>query len=456
MVNAFHGAGLEVYLDVVYNHSGEGGNWDATGQTADLLFFRALDNADYYAIPKGIPHAYWESTGCGNNLDCSKAVVQNLVKDSLNYWILDMGVDGFRFDLATVLGRDILPNYDFNADSPLLKDIGLIHGQTGAEMIAEAWDTGWPSGYQVGNFPFGWGEWNGKYRDSVRRFIKGGSIDTGFCDYFNGSYNLYMDQGGPHKSVNFIIAHDGLTLMDLVSYNSKNNKQLWPFGPSDGGNDNNDSWDHGGDQALRRKQLRNLWTIQIFSRGVPMAVWGDEFARTQNGNNNPYNIDSVATWSNYEMIATDSPHRVATGGEGAYHDNFGTDTQVDGKNALFLFVRQLLQLRKNHSTLRQNDYRVSYNFTKADGGMLEGHDRAVRIHIDGSSVGDSDFAVMINTWTDKVDFQVPAADSGKRWHRVIDNADWAEQYGNFWADDPAAVNDIYTVQPWAVVVLESR
>ncbi len=455
MVKAFHDAGMEVYLDVVYNHTGEGGNWDATGKTADVVCFRGIDNSEYYALPHGYPSGYWESTGCGNNLDASKEVVKQMVCDSLRYFVEELGVDGYRFDLATVLGRDF-GNFDFNSNADLLLRIGRIHGETDAEMVAEPWDCQWPGGYQVGNFPFGWAEWNGQYRDTLRRFVKGGGVSTGFCDFFNGSYNMYQDQGGPHKTVNFIVAHDGFTLMDLVSYNNKNNKISWPFGPSDGGSDNNDSWDHGGNTALRRQQLRNFWTLQMFSRGIPMAVYGDEFARTQNGNNNPYNIDSVATWNNYDMIKSDSPHLVSTGDGGSYHNNFGKDGNADGKNALFLFVKELVNLRKSHKSLHQNNYNVPYNFAKANGGGLDGSDRAVRVHIDGSVVGDSDFLVLVNTWSDNIIFNIPNADSGKRWVRVIDTASWAEANNNFWANDTASVSGTYTVNSWSTVILQAK
>lgn len=453
MVRAFHDAGIEVYLDVVYNHTGEGGIWDATGKTADIVCFRGIDNAEYYAIPTGAPHAYWETTGCGNNFDCSRAVVKDLVLASLEYWIAELGVDGFRFDLAVVMGRDRSPNYNFNAGAQLLKDIAYLQSKTGAEMIAEAWDI---SGYEVGNFPYGWGEWNGKYRDAVRRFVKGGAVQTGFADYFNGSYHLYADQGGPQKSVNFVTAHDGFTLMDLVSYNLKNNRVSWPFGPSDGGCDGNDSWDHGGNMVLRRQQLKNLWTIQIFARGVPMSVWGDEFGRTQNGNNNPYNVDSVATWNNYDMVRSDSPNQVTTGDKGYYHDNFGKDAKPDGKNAVFLFVKDLLRVRQTHHALRQDNYNVPYHFAKADGGTLQGHDRAMRIHIDGSAVGDADFLILVNTWTDKIDFTVFEADAGKRWTRLIDTAAWAEIHNNIWPNDTTAISGVYSVQPWSIAVLQTR
>ncbi|WP_372366030.1 glycogen-debranching protein [Candidatus Uabimicrobium sp. HlEnr_7] len=450
MVAAFHREGIEVYLDVVYNHSGEGGTWDASGDTADILFFRGIDNASYYAIPSGVPNKYWDSTGCGNNLNCAQPVVKKLILDSLRYWIEEIGVDGFRFDLATVLGRDILPNFDFNRDAPFLKEIIKLQQQTGAKMVAEAWDVSWPGGYQVGQFPHGWCEWNGQYRDAVRRFIKGDGASTGFADYVNGSYSLYADQGGPHKSVNFIVAHDGFTLMDLVSYNQKNNKNPWPFGPSDGGNDSNDAWDCGGDKNIRRQQLRNLWTIQMFSRGVPMSVWGDEFARTQNGNNNPYNIDSIATWNNYRMINSDTPHVQS---QIVYTDNFGTDSLKDNKNNIFLFVKELVHLRKKHHILRQENYLVPYRFTKATGGDLQGYDRAIRIHIDGEN--DTHFLLLINMWREKVDFTIPQIKE-RKWQRIIDTAHWAEVHSNIWPQGETTVAGNYTVKPWSVTVLQLK
>lgn len=202
-----------------------------------------------------------------------------------------MCVDGFRFDLAPVLGR---APYRFDENQPLLLAIRDLGREQSVEMIAEAWDL--------------WGEWNGHFRDAVRRFLKGDGNTRDFLERVNGDYQTFNDRGGPQRSINFVTAHDGFTLMDLVSYDAKNNSVDWPFGPSDGGSDDNQSWDSAGDHALRRKRLRNFWTILLFSRGVPMTVSGDEFGRTQNGNNNPYNIDSVATWSSYNMVAINHPY----------------------------------------------------------------------------------------------------------------------------------------------------
>lgn len=475
MVAAFHAEGIEVYLDVVYNHTGEGGTWDTTKQTVGLTSFNGIDNAEYYALVDGAKDTYWESTGCGNNLYTDNAPVRQFVLDSLTYWIDEMGVDGFRFDLAPVIGRGGPPNYTFSSSNWVITAIRDLGASKDAEMIAEAWDTQWPGGYQVSNFPVetssgakdGWGEWNGFYRDSVRKFIKGGGNKTSgypsFCDVFHGSYGPldrssgnthtgFNDQGGPHKSVNFIVAHDGFTLMDLVSYNSKQNDTLtWPFGPSDGGSSDNDSWDSGGDQSLRRQQLRNLWTIQMFSRGVPMIVWGDEFARTQNGNNNPYNIDSVATWNNYNMINTDSPNTVSTDGGGSYHNNFGTDASADGKNNLFLFAKYVIGLRNTYSSLRQEDYSIGISYKKNDGiSSLQDSDRCVWIRIDGSS---NDFLLFINSYSSDVDFTIPST-SGS-WKRIIDTAAWAESTNNnYWEsgfyETNGGVN--YNVKAWSVTV----
>jgi glycogen operon protein len=449
MVKAFHDEGIAVVLDVVYNHSGEGGIWDGDPAAAELLFLRGLDNAEYYALTGEGNRFYWESTGCGNNLDCSKPCVQKLILDSLEYWTREMGVDGFRFDLATVLGREATNGFAFSGGAELLRAIETLAEEEQFITIAEAWDTG-GGGYQVGNFPRGWAEWNGLFRDAMRRFLRG---DDGclreFMGVVNGDYAHFSDQGGPHKSVNFVTAHDGFTLMDLVSYNQKNNSQLWPFGPSDGGADQNDSWDSDGDPALRRQRMRNFFAMLVFSRGVPMLRGGDEFAQTLNGNNNPYKIDSVATWHNFDMIASPTPTRLPTGGVGAYHDNYGADANLARKNGLFLFVHQLLQLRRQHHCLRQDKFAdfqmdagddVTYLYKKEDGQSdLEGWEKAVSLRIDGSEVGDTDFVLLINMSRDLIEFVLPEADALEPWQRLIDTADWAEPHGNWFEPEDAEV-----------------
>jgi isoamylase len=460
MVKAFHDEGIEIYLDVVYNHTGEGGLWGATAvDTAEILCMRGLDNAEYYALSPGNAY-YWDSTGCGNNLDSSKEVVRRLIKDSLEYWAVAMGVDGFRFDLATVLGRTG-QNYSFEGGGRLLREIAELAEVKQIEVIAEAWDTGT---YHVGDFPKGWAEWNGEYRDAIRRFMKGDACIEDFVRAVNGDYQRFNDQGGPHKSINFITAHDGFTLMDLVSYNSKNNNVAWPFGPSDGGADNNHSWNSNGDHALRRARLRSMLAVQFMSRGVPMTLGGDEFGRTQNGNNNPYKIDSIAMWQNFDMIASAAATSVPTGGSGVYHANYGRDANPSGKNGLFLFTQFLLSLRKAHSCLRQarfgdltldegND--VTYWFKSEDGSAdFSAGDRCLQWRIDGSAIGGSDFLLCVNNAAEGVQFSLPVTRSSHQWVRLVDTSPWAESLGNFWAvENATAIQGSYWVSPYSVVVL---
>ncbi len=469
MVAAFHAAGLEVYLDVVFNHTGEGGVWDATRACAEVLSFRGLDNATYYALVPNDPTAFWESTGCGNNLNASHPVVRRLVLDSLRYWTDELGVDGFRFDLAPVLGRDSERGYGFNSHSRLLTEIADLAAARNIEVIAEAWDTA-GGGYQVGNFPDRWAEWNGRWRDAVRRFMKG-SLDGDItpAEALHGDYLHFADQGGPDQSVNFICAHDGFTLADLVSYDNKNNQTGWPFGPSDGGNDANDAWCSGwvpagsgcpDVPAFRRQRFRNCWTFQWFSRGVPMVVYGDELARTQNGNNNPYNIDSVATWNNYDMLASSSPHRVPTGAAGEpYHDNFGLADGPTNRNPLFSFARYLADLRRRSKALRQGTYEMSIYYSLPEGqpGYDGRRHRAFRVRIDGSGVGDRDYLLLINLDVEPVRFVVEPPDERTHWRRIIDTAHWAEaETANCWPLTRATVIEHdYTAHACSIVVLSA-
>lgn len=472
MVKAFHDEGIEVYLDVVFNHSGEGGPWYGDKDdynTAELTFMRGFDCSEYYClVPKTIG-AHWESTGCGNNLRCDNKVVQDLILDSLTYWIDEMGVDGYRFDLAPVIGREFdsgSGNWYFNPNSQILSDIAALGASKNAEMIAEAWDTR-GDGYQVGKFPSGWGEWNGRFRDAIRGYVNTGNRGA-VNDYINGDYNNFNDQGGPHKTVNFVVAHDGFTLADLCSYqgagNALNGTLTWPFGPSDGGNGDQNTlgfvnWSDSEDsqKASKRQAARNYIALQMISRGVPMIVYGDEFSRTQNGNNNPYNIDSVATWNNYNMINTTSPHLVETGGGGAYHNNFGRFNNSGNVNGNFIFMKYMLNLRASEPAFRQTDYSVSYDFKKEDGtNTLTDGDRCVWIKINGSKVsGGSDYLVFSNMWQEQVPFIVPEAASGKKWVIIADTASWAEPSYNCW--DPLKQNahsGEYGVNAWSVVILK--
>lgn len=471
MVKTFHDNGMEVYLDVVYNHSGEGGTYNGVADQfaqAELTFMRGIDNSTYYSLVQGTPGSYWETTGCGNNLQCDNPIVRKLILDSLEYWIDDMGVDGFRFDLATVLGRekDSNGNWNINNNAQTLKDIIDLGNQKNVEMIAESWDTGAGS-YKVGEFPNGWGGWNGRYRDSIRGYVNTGNRtardDGNVNDFINGDYKYFLNEGGPHKSINFVVAHDGFTLADLVSYEGKGNAQngqAWPFGPSDGGSSDHNSLGFGHDPKMKRQAARNYIAIQMMSRGVPMIVWGDEFSRTQNGNNNPYNVDSVATWSNYNMINTSSPHNITTGGDGAYHNNFGTFANSSNTNGNFAFMQYMLNLRANEPALRQTDYSVTYEFKHENGNQnLSGDGRCVWLRIKGSSVsGGSDYLVFMNMYTSKVDYAVPSPASGCKWVRLADTDSWAENDFNCWKEsessDPRTSSGTYGVNPWSVVIFK--
>ena len=475
MVKSFHDAGIEVYLDVVYNHTGEGGNWGDDIDTTGFTSLGGFDVTEYYhVIPSGVAGATagWlvdGATGCGNQVNANNDALKKLVLDSLDYWIDDMGVDGFRFDLAATLGRyanqhsasEYWDNGVKNFDSghPLITGIASKATTKNVKIIAEAWDM-W--GYPVGNFPAPWAEWNGRFRDAARKYLKGdpqGHAGVSYIDAFNGDYAHFYDQGqgGPHKSINLLVAHDGFTLADLVSYNAKQNATLTePFGPSDGGADNNDSWDSGGDKALRRQRLRNFWVFQMFARGTPMIVYGDELARTQNGNNNPYNLDKVITWNNYNMIASNTPQTVATGHGGAYHNNLGTYGSTQDVNGNFVFSSFVMNLRKNSQALRQASYALPIEYKKEDGtSSLGSGDRCVWIRIKGSTDNDTDYLIFSNMYTAKISFAIPAAPSGKSWKRIIDTQSYFETNFNFWSDDDAeTMTGTYGVEPWSMVVLK--
>lgn len=465
MVSAFHAEGMEVYLDVVYNHSAEGGNWGGDVNTTGFTSLGGFATAEYYQMT-GDFMLVDGATGSTNQLNYSSKAARRLVLDSLRYWTHDMAVDGFRFDLATVLGRkpgkahpdDWAQQKRFFSDHPLLVAIAEFAEEARIEVIAEAWDL-W--GYEVGNFPRGWGEWNGRYRDALRRFTKGDGNTIDFLDMINGDYHHFHDSGGAKKSINFVDAHDGFNMVDLVSYQEKNNAMPYPFGPSDGGSDNNLSWDSGGSQQLRRQRVRNLWTLLFFSRGVPMVVAGDEFGRTQNGNNNPWALDSLAMLNNYDMIPTPTPHLVDVGAGVAakYHDNFGRYDNQDGVNGLFRYVRFLTHLRQRHESLQQTTWGdlipdnqdVSYLFHTPSGlGYPEEGDRAVSICI--NNPGD-DFWVMVNMADVPIEFVVPPPAEGNVRRRLIDTASWAEPAHNFWDEGTGMImEETTTVEPWSIIV----
>jgi glycogen operon protein len=328
MVKRLHDAGIEVILDVVYNHTGEGNHLGPT------LSFRGIDNDAYYRLSPEDPRYYVDYTGTGNTLDATSPRVLQLIMDSLRYWITEMHVDGFRFDLASALARELHDVdklgsfFDIIHQDPLISQV---------KLIAEPWDVG-PGGYQVGNFPVGWAEWNGKYRDSVRRFWKGIGGQTAELAYrLSGSSDLYAGSGRrPHASVNFVTAHDGFTLHDLVSYESKHNEANGEDN-QDGDDDNNSmnfgvegETDEEGIIELRERQKRNFLATLLLSQGVPMLLGGDEIGRTQRGNNNAYAQDNEISW---------------------YHWDLGRR-----ERALLGFTRSLIRFFNSHPVLRRRRF----------------------------------------------------------------------------------------------------
>jgi isoamylase len=327
MISRFHDAGIEVIIDVVYNHTAEGNELGPT------LCFRGIDNASYYRLIPDKPRYYINDTGTGNTLNLSHPRVIQLVADSLRYWQEETQVDGFRFDLGTILARE--PN-GFDQQSGFLKVICQDPDLESVKRIAEPWDLG-PGGYQVGEFPPGWSEWNDKFRDAVREFWKGGSSVGELVKRVCASADLYNRQGRkPWASVNFVTAHDGFTLYDLVSYNEKHNEANGENGRD--GTPNNHSWNSGvegltDDSAinrLRERQIRNMLATLLLAQGLPMVLAGDEFHRTQKGNNNAYNQDNEISWVSWKLAEQNKP-------------------TVD-------FVRALTSLRHKYAVLRRSRF----------------------------------------------------------------------------------------------------
>ncbi len=401
MVKAFHDAGIEVFLDVVFNHTAEGTIWNGDRNTTGFTSFGGFAAPVYYDLtPDGTPVD--GATGTHNQMNYSEAASRQLVTDCLSYWIDTMGIDGFRFDLAPVLGRlpENFPRDDwpdqrrFFSDHPLLVAIRELAEAKDVEVIAEAWDL-W--GYEVGQFPSGWGEWNGHYRDALRAFLKGdGNVGSAMAQ-IDGDVLDFNDAGGPQRSVNFLTAHDGFTMVDLVSYDQKRNDRPWPFGPSEGGTDDNLSWDSDGDHALRRQRVRNCWTVLFLSRGVPMVVAGDEYGRTQNGNNNPWALNTIGMWQNWGQSVAAAPTALPVDPDDpgiSYDDNLGASQAPPGSNPIFRLASYVANLRRFHPALRQPSYGdatlgnadVTYEFRNATGGTPVEGDRVLRVHIDATVV----------------------------------------------------------------------
>ncbi len=409
MVRAFHEAGIEVILDVVFNHTGEG---DDRGPTYS---FRGLDNDLYYMLsPEG---KYLNFSGCGNTVNCNHPVVRNMIVNCLRFWIADMHIDGLRFDLASVFGRDSKGNVML--EPPIVEMIAEDGVLADTKLIAEPWDAG--GLYQVGDFPCGqrWSEWNGKFRDDVRKFWRGDLGTVGdFATRICGSADLYEKAGrAPWHSINFITCHDGFTLCDLVSYNNKHNEANGEAN-RDGMNDNN-SWNcgvegpttHRGVLNLRLRQAKNLMATLFLAQGTPMMLAGDEFLRTQKGNNNAWCQDNELSW---------------------------VDWNLTQKNPGFLrFTQMLTKLRKRHPALRRTTFfrgsgpnnefpaDIIWHGPEAFEPDFSYNSLVLAFCLNGQQTGrepDRDIYVACNAWGEAILFRIPPAPNGRRWRRVIDTA----------------------------------
>lgn len=421
MVRRLHEAGIEVILDVVYNHTAEGNHLGPT------LSFKGIDNASYYRLVGDQPRYYNDVTGCGNSLDLSHPRVLQLVLDSLRYWVEVMRVDGFRFDLATVLGRE---NHGWNPGGGFFHAIRQDPVLSRVKLIAEPWDVG-PEGYRLGGYGPGWSEWNDRYRDTVRAFWRSDeNMTAAFATGFLGSADLFSHQGRrPWSSINFITAHDGFCLDDLVSYNDKRN--LANGEDNRDGHNHNLSWNCGAEgatdepaiKALRAQQKRNMLTTLLLSQGTPMLLAGDEFGNGQGGNNNVYCQDNEIGWLNWDLDSED--------------------------RELLAFVQRVTELRAEHPVLRRARFMHGHEtsprgipdilWLKSEGGHMDDGawsdplrrtvgimlcgDAGVHRPPEGPPLEDSTFLILINAAPDDVTFDIPLIETADGWRRVLDTAE---------------------------------
>ena len=419
MVKTLHSAGIEIILDVVYNHTGEG------NQMGPTLSFRGIDNATYYRLMPDNPRYYKDYTGCGNTLNVRHPRTLQLIMDSLRYWVLEMHVDGFRFDLASALAREL---HDVDRLSAFFDIIHQDPVLSQVKLIAEPWDLG-EGGYQVGNFPPGWAEWNGKYRDAIRRYWKGDGGLLGEMAYrLSGSSDLYEASGRrPFASINFVTAHDGFTLRDLVSYDQKHNEANGENNRD--GTDDNLSWNCGVEGPtdnpaileLRERQKRNFLVTLLLSQGVPMICGGDEVGRTQHGNNNAYCQDSEISWFDWNLDRS--------------------------SQQLLAFTRQVIQLQQEHPVFQRRRFfqgrRIrgsevkDISWLRPDGKEMDDEEwnkgfQALALRLAGDAIEEADsrgrpikddtFLLLLNAYQDPVSFTLPAHKRGIRWELVFDTA----------------------------------
>ena len=447
MVRDLHAAGIEVILDVVYNHIAEGNHLGPT------LSMRGIDNAAYYRLVEEDPRYYVDYTGTGNTLNVRHPHTLQLLMDSLRYWVTEMHVDGFRFDLAAALARDFYEVDRLAAFFELVQQDPVV---SQVKLIAEPWDVG-PGGYQVGNFPPQWTEWNGKYRDTVRDFWRGEPATLGeFAARITGSADLYEHSGRrPVASINFVIAHDGFTLRDLVSYNDKHNQANGEN--NNDGESHNRSWncgvegpsDDAGVLALRAQQSRNFLATLLLSQGVPMICHGDELGRTQHGNNNGYCHDSELTWIDWSKVDEDlTAFTAAVARLRAQHPVFRRRRFFEGRQTGRRGdgLPDIAWLQPDATVMAEQDW--SSGFGRAVAVFLNG-DAITGLDPRGERVRDDSFMLCFSAHHEPIDFQLPTAEYGESWRIVLDTAT-SEVSG----DDERDAGTAVTVGPRALVVLQ--
>jgi glycogen operon protein len=421
MVRALHAAGIEVILDVVYNHTGEG------NQMGPTVAFRGIDNQNYYRLVEANRRFYFDFTGTGNTLNVRQPSVLKLIMDSLRYWATEMHVDGFRFDLAAALAREL---YDVDRLSAFFDIIHQDPVLSRMKLIAEPWDVG-EGGYHVGNFPPGWSEWNGKYRDTVRDFWRGEPATLSeFAFRLTGSSDLYEFGGRkPYASINFITAHDGFTLHDLVSYNEKHNEDNGEDNMD--GEDHNRSWDCGEEgptddrevNALRERQKRNFITTLALSQGVPMILGGDEMGRTQDGNNNAYCQDNEISWYDWAQRNENIAHLGFTGRVMSFrqrHRVFRRRKWFVGRDIHGTGVEDIGWFNPNGGEMTEEQW--NEGVAKAIGVFVNG-DNLPDPGPRGERLTDYSFLILFNADVTSIDFTLPPDRWGERWGVVLDTND---------------------------------
>ena len=451
MVRTLHRAGIEVILDVVYNHTAEGNHLGPT------LSFRGIDNISYYRLTSDDPQYYMDTTGTGNSLLMRHPHVLQMIMDSLRYWVTEMHVDGFRFDLAAALARQFHEVDRLSAFFDMVQQDPVV---SQAKLIAEPWDVG-EGGYQVGNFPPLWTEWNGKYRDTVRDFWRGQHATLPeFAQRLTGSSDLYLSDGRrPVASVNFVTCHDGFTLADLVSYDRKHNQANGEDGRD--GSDDNRSWNSGaegptddpGVLALRARQQRNFLTTLLLSQGVPMLLAGDEISRTQQGNNNAYCQDTEISWVHWPELAAARPaaRPANTGSPAPATAQAGPGAGEPLEQQLLDFVQALIRLRADHPVFRRRRFFSGQGirglrdqvgdiawFTPGGDEMTDddweaGFAKSLSVFLNGEAITEPDprgetirddsFLLLFNASELDLEFAIPAPRYGEHWAKVLDTAD---------------------------------